>query len=262
MTAEFSQLLSQLLYGQPDLRPAILKALKKMVDLNAALADSIEDEAQALSKTLSQEDAQGNLAYLRTQVESWLAVLFNVYGSVNRDSRALIGDVINSWALIAGDEVSRTYFRCARILIFCIGNPQRLSESLASLQGESPICSEDDRQYECNRRHRQYDHDITRYPRSPPTKSFFGRLSVPFQYMSDTRSPHLQRQRCTKTRVQNFGQACRGWEGFYRRWSCHNFAHWFDGWLDPCCQEGNLFSPQVKTFLILWFRIASLCLHR
>lgn len=77
-----------------------------MVDLNAALAISIDEEVAALSKTLSQEDAQENLAYLRTQVESWLAVLFNVYGSVNRDSRALIGDVINSWASIADDKVS------------------------------------------------------------------------------------------------------------------------------------------------------------
>ena len=80
-----------------------------MVDLNAVLANSIEDETPALSTIISQGNAQENLAYLRTQVESWLAVLFNVYGSVNRDSRALIGDVINSWALIAGDEVSRTY---------------------------------------------------------------------------------------------------------------------------------------------------------
>jgi len=82
-----------------------------MVDFNAALANSTSEdseEAAALSKTLSQEDARGNLAYLRTQVESWLAVLFNVYGSVNRDSRGLIGDVINSWVLIAGDEVRQT----------------------------------------------------------------------------------------------------------------------------------------------------------
>jgi len=81
-----------------------------MVDLNAALAISIDEEAAALSKTLSQEDAQENLAYLRTQVESWLAVLFNVYGSVSRDSRALIGDVINSWASIADDKVSQSIF--------------------------------------------------------------------------------------------------------------------------------------------------------
>ena len=81
-----------------------------MVDLNAALAISNDEEAAALSRTLSQEDAQENLAYLRTQVESWLAVLFNVYGSVNRDSRALIGDVINSWASIADDKVSQSIF--------------------------------------------------------------------------------------------------------------------------------------------------------
>ena len=81
-----------------------------MVDLNVALAMSISEEVAGLSNNISQEDAQENLAYLRTQVESWLAVLFNVYGSVNRDSRALIGDVINSWASIANDKVSRSIF--------------------------------------------------------------------------------------------------------------------------------------------------------
>jgi len=82
-----------------------------MVDINVALAVSISEEVAALSKTISQEDAKENLAYLRTQVESWLAVLFNVYGSVNRDSRALIGDVINSWASIADDKVSQRLFK-------------------------------------------------------------------------------------------------------------------------------------------------------
>ncbi|KAF8973157.1 NUC173-domain-containing protein [Flammula alnicola] len=107
---EFSQLLSQLLYGVPDLRTSILRALKIMVDSNAALANASEEEVAALSSSLSQREAQENINFLRTQVESWLAVLFNVYGSVGRDSRGLIGDVITSWASIAGTQETHSAF--------------------------------------------------------------------------------------------------------------------------------------------------------
>lgn len=108
--AEFSQLLSQLLYGVPDLRTSILKALKIMVDSNVAIANATEEPESTASSSLTREEAQQNVDFLRTQVESWLAVLFNVYGSVGRDSRGLIGEVITSWASIAGPQV------CGRFL--------------------------------------------------------------------------------------------------------------------------------------------------
>lgn len=40
-----------------------------------------------------------------------MAVLFNVFGSVNRDARGIVGDVISSWASIAGEQVSATIIR-------------------------------------------------------------------------------------------------------------------------------------------------------
>lgn len=79
-----------------------------MVDSNLLLVQTPEKELASLSTPLSRQEAQENIAFLRTQVESWLAVLFNVYGSVGRDSRSLIGEVINSWTSIAGTQVSRT----------------------------------------------------------------------------------------------------------------------------------------------------------
>ncbi|KAF8895689.1 armadillo-type protein [Gymnopilus junonius] len=113
----FSQLLSQLLYGQPELRLPILKALKMMVDSNLLLVETPEEELASLSTPLSRQEAQENIAFLRTQVESWLAVLFNVYGSVGRDSRSLIGEVINSWASIAGtQEIHGACFKVVQLL--------------------------------------------------------------------------------------------------------------------------------------------------
>ncbi|KAF8070663.1 armadillo-type protein [Lyophyllum atratum] len=109
LTPSFSQLLSQLLYGQPELRPAVLKALKVMVESNVSLAAPKDGQAPSLD-AISASQAADNIAVLRAQAESWLAVFFNVFGSVSRDARGMIGDVINVWASIAGEqEITKAY---------------------------------------------------------------------------------------------------------------------------------------------------------
>lgn len=59
----------------------------------------------SLTNAIAPEDAAQNVAFLRTQAESWLAVFFNVFGSVGRDGRGMVGDVISAWAAIAGEQV-------------------------------------------------------------------------------------------------------------------------------------------------------------
>ncbi|KAF5380415.1 hypothetical protein D9615_004614 [Tricholomella constricta] len=109
LTPAFSQLLSQLLYGQPELRPAVLKGLKVMVESNVALASPKDGETPS-PDAISPSEASDNVAVLRTQAESWLAVFFNVFGSVGRDSRGMVGDVISAWASIAGEqEITKAY---------------------------------------------------------------------------------------------------------------------------------------------------------
>jgi len=73
-----------------------------MVDANITVSAAI---AENISEGLTQQEAYENLEFLRTQTESWLAVLFNVYGSVARDCRGMIGEVISSWVAIAGEQV-------------------------------------------------------------------------------------------------------------------------------------------------------------
>ncbi|CDO72515.1 hypothetical protein BN946_scf184980.g56 [Trametes cinnabarina] len=115
LTQQFSQLLSQLLYNQPNLRPAVLRALKVMVDSNVALASGDPDKIAKLPLTvradpISEEEAQANVAFLRTQAESWLAVLFNVFTSAGRDNQHVVGDVISAWIAIAyPKEVTQAY---------------------------------------------------------------------------------------------------------------------------------------------------------
>lgn len=62
-------------------------------------------EQKNIQSNITLQEAQENIEFLRTQVESWLAVLFNVYGSVACDSRTMVGGVINSWMSIASEKV-------------------------------------------------------------------------------------------------------------------------------------------------------------
>ncbi|KAG6850944.1 hypothetical protein H0H93_005813 [Arthromyces matolae] len=106
LTPAFSQLLSQLLYSHAELRPAVLKGLKVLVESNIAAETPKKVELSAVSPA----EATANLAILRTQAQSWLAVLFNVFSTVDRDSQALVGDVISVWASISGDqEITKAY---------------------------------------------------------------------------------------------------------------------------------------------------------
>jgi ribosomal RNA-processing protein 12 len=107
LNQQFSQLLSQLMYGQPELRAAVLKGLKVMVESNQQLAETSKTPAS----TLSAEQVQENLDFLRTQAGSWLAVFFNVFSSITPDSRNLVGETVAVWASIAQETVSGTSFK-------------------------------------------------------------------------------------------------------------------------------------------------------
>ncbi|KAG6845310.1 hypothetical protein H0H87_011160 [Tephrocybe sp. NHM501043] len=115
MTSSFSQLLSQLLYGQPELRPAVLKGLKALVETNVAAQTPKEGDIPE-PDALTVVEAAANIAVLRAQAESWLAVFFNVFGSVGRNSRGMIGDVISVWASVSGDEeITRAYIKVVEL---------------------------------------------------------------------------------------------------------------------------------------------------
>lgn len=93
-----------------------------MVDSNVALASGDEVLVAKLPESarithISQKAAAENVAYLRTLVESWLAVLFNVFSSAGRDSQAPVGDVISTWVAIADEKVCLFYRLSAQSLI-------------------------------------------------------------------------------------------------------------------------------------------------
>ncbi|KAF5370856.1 hypothetical protein D9758_001883 [Tetrapyrgos nigripes] len=115
LNASFSQLLSQLLYSQPDLRLAVLRGLKAMVDSNVSIAEGNEEATNPAK--IDAQKASHNVDFLRTQAESWLAVYFNVFGSVGRDSRGIVGDIIISWAGITPEaEINKAYAKVVGLL--------------------------------------------------------------------------------------------------------------------------------------------------
>ncbi|KAG2153747.1 armadillo-type protein [Suillus bovinus] len=113
LTPAFSQLLSQLLYTQPDLRPPVLKGLKVLIESNKTIASQVDTDMEESSRTdnaITPEQASENLTFLKTQVESWFAVFFNVFGSVDRDNRGMVGDVIGVWAGLAEkQDIAKAY---------------------------------------------------------------------------------------------------------------------------------------------------------
>ena len=109
----FAQMLSQILYSQVELRSFVLRALNILVDSNVAIASQdptlLEKLPSAVrADTISQEQAAKNVDFLRSQADSWLAVLFNVFGSVDRENRRMVGEVITAWLGVAGDTVRYT----------------------------------------------------------------------------------------------------------------------------------------------------------
>ncbi|KAJ7647107.1 armadillo-type protein [Roridomyces roridus] len=145
LNPSFSALLSGLLYGQAELRPAVLKALKIMVESNVAVASGAQDTAPINPNSLSAAQAAENIAYLRTQAESWLAVLFNVFGSVGRDSRGSVGEVITVWAAIAGEqEIAKAQVKVVELLKANLASQASQPPRSSSIEGGSAAAATQD----------------------------------------------------------------------------------------------------------------------
>ncbi|KAL5506993.1 RRP12 [Sanghuangporus vaninii] len=125
LNPQFAQMLSQLLYNQPELRPPVLKALRVVVESNISEPDGNDD-----NEALPADEAAKNLKFLRSQAESWFAVLFNVFGTVGRNEQAMVGDVITAWASIADNrEMSKT---CRKVVDMFQSNLGKLSAGIGA----------------------------------------------------------------------------------------------------------------------------------
>jgi len=95
---ELGERLTKEMYCNPILRPPILRAPKTQVQNQGE-----ENESEKL-------EGKKNLRYLRGQAKNWLALLFNVFASVDCGELARVGEVIGVWAGVAGGcEVAGAY---------------------------------------------------------------------------------------------------------------------------------------------------------
>jgi ribosomal RNA-processing protein 12 len=120
-------MLSQILYTQVELRSFVLRALRVLVDSNVAIASqdpSLLEKHPLVVRmdSISQDQAAKNVDFLRNHAESWLAVLFNVFGSVGREAQGMVGEVITTWLGISGETV-RSALILESPLIYHAGRP-------------------------------------------------------------------------------------------------------------------------------------------
>ena len=108
---EFAELLSNLLYQQPELRVDICKALQSLVDTNKDLISSrISEDDLFIQARISKADARKNIEHLASIAENLLAVLFNVYSQTLPNFRGYILQCINSYLSIIDEVVSKSCF--------------------------------------------------------------------------------------------------------------------------------------------------------
>ncbi|KAL8921554.1 MAG: hypothetical protein Q9208_005708 [Pyrenodesmia sp. 3 TL-2023] len=115
---DFAELLSNLLYSQPELRADICRGLQTLVESNQEiLAVEAGDEEIQVRSRITKSIAQANLEHLATFAGNLLAVLFNVYSQTLPQYRGYILQCINAYLSITKEkEILETFTRVAEML--------------------------------------------------------------------------------------------------------------------------------------------------
>lgn len=113
----FAEMLSNLLYQQPQLRTDICKALQSLVETNKAIAGLDGDENLVEQSRVAKDDAQKNIEHLAGFAGNMLAVLFNVYSQTLPHNRGNLLQCINAYLSITPEtELVETFQRVATML--------------------------------------------------------------------------------------------------------------------------------------------------
>lgn len=133
----FAEMLSNLLYQQPQLRTDICKALQNLIDTNRAIAQ-LEGEEDLLEQcNLTREDAEHNLHHLAGFAGNLLAVLFNVYSQTLPQNRGNLLQCINAYLSVTPEaELRETFQRVATMLESSLAEAS--SQSTVDKQKQQP----------------------------------------------------------------------------------------------------------------------------
>ncbi|TKY89072.1 hypothetical protein EX895_001603 [Sporisorium graminicola] len=110
-TRPFAELLTNVLYTQPNLRPSICRGLQALVYRNEALVSSgAPSDSLKHAFGLDQEDGKANIAHLSAIAPNQLAVLFNVFSQSPGEGRGFVYDTIAAYLrVMSPQDVQNTY---------------------------------------------------------------------------------------------------------------------------------------------------------
>jgi len=113
----FAELVSNLLYQQPQLRTNVCKALQNLVDTNKTIAALEQEESLIQQGRVTKEEAQKNVQHLAGFASNLLAILFNVYSQTLPHNRGNLLQCINAYLSITPEqELMETFERVATML--------------------------------------------------------------------------------------------------------------------------------------------------
>ena len=107
LTTSFLHLIANVLRTQPLLLSSLLRGLNLLVTSTQTLVQSAATPDELRRQFgLDQSEARENLTYLESLAKDLVAVLLNVFSSMPRGERGMVGEVIGAWVGIMSENVS------------------------------------------------------------------------------------------------------------------------------------------------------------
>ncbi|SPO28862.1 related to RRP12 - Protein required for normal pre-rRNA processing [Ustilago trichophora] len=135
---QFAELLTNVLYTQPNLRPSICRGLQALVYRNEALVSSgAPSDSLKHAFGLDQADGKANIAHLSAIAPNLLAVLFNVFSQSPGEGRGFVYDTIAAYLrVMSPQDVQNTYVKVKTTLEQSL--PTLSTKQKKNQQKESP----------------------------------------------------------------------------------------------------------------------------
>ncbi|SNX86308.1 related to RRP12 - Protein required for normal pre-rRNA Processing [Melanopsichium pennsylvanicum] len=143
-TRQFAELLTNVLYTQPNLRPSICRGLQALVYRNEALVSSgAPRDSLKHAFGLDQADGEANIAHLSAIAPNLLAVLFNVFSQSPGEGRGFVYDTIAAYLrVMSPQDIQNTYVKVKTTLeqsLSTLSTKQKKNQQKESIKTPPPV---------------------------------------------------------------------------------------------------------------------------
>ena len=195
----FAEMISNLLYQQPQLRSDVCKALQSLVDTSTAIAGLEGEEDMVQQGRITHEQAQKNLAHLAGYASNLLAVLFNVYSQTLPHNRGNLLQCINAFLSITPEqELMETFERVASMLETSLAEKEKEKERERESKAEGPRKKQQPSSDEAKSKMPHMSHTlmdlIITVSIYLPRQSFAGLFNMAANIVNKTDDPQLQKK--------------------------------------------------------------------